>query len=82
MLAVSAYLAACAESVSTTRSSLNEAHVLRVLREYVAYHNTDWPRQGLQQCIPDPPAVSGPATGTECATPVLGGLHDAYARAA
>jgi putative transposase len=61
---------------------LNEAHLRRVLREYVAYYNADRPHQGLQQRIPDPPAASGRATGTICATPVLGGLHHAYALAA
>ena len=61
---------------------LNEAHVRRVLREYVAYFNTARPHQGLVQRTPDPPAASGLATGTECATTVLGGLHHTYARAA
>jgi putative transposase len=61
---------------------LNEAHVRRVLRQYVAYYNADRPHQRLQQRIPDPTAASGRATGTICATSVLGGLHHAYARAA
>jgi putative transposase len=61
---------------------LSEAHLLRVLREYVAYYNAERPHQGLQQRIPDPPVATGLATGTVCATPVLGGLHHAYARAA
>src|SRR5664280_2649346 len=51
---------------------LNEAHLRRVLREYVAYYNADRPHQGLQQRIPDPPAASGRATGAVYATPVLG----------
>jgi putative transposase len=61
---------------------LNERHLLRVLREYVAYYNTARPHQGLQQRIPDPPASSGNPTGTLYATPVPGGLHYSYARAA
>jgi putative transposase len=61
---------------------LNEAHLRRVLREYMAYYNTARPHQGLGQRIPDPPAASGRATGAVYATPVLGGLHHAYARAA
>jgi transposase InsO family protein len=36
---------------------LGEAHLRRVLREYVAYFNTMRPHQGLQQRIPDPAAV-------------------------
>ena len=61
---------------------LSEAHLLRVLWEYVAYYNTDRPHQGLRQRIPDPPVATSLATGTVCATPVLGRLHHAYARAA
>jgi putative transposase len=61
---------------------LNEAHLLRVLREYAAYYNTARPHQGLRQRIPDPPASAGPAMGPVYATPVIGGLHYAYARAA
>ena len=61
---------------------LNEAHLRRVLREYMAYYNTARPHQGLQQRIPDPPCSAGPATGAVYATPVLGGLHHTYARAA
>src|ERR1035437_2077442 len=38
---------------------LNEAHLRRVLREYVAYYNADRPHQGLQQRIPDPRASPG-----------------------
>ena len=61
---------------------LNERHLLRVLREYMAYYSTSRPHQGLHQRIPDPLASSGNPTGTVCATPVLGGLHYSYARAA
>lgn len=61
---------------------LNEAHLLRVLQEYVVYYNTVRPHQGLGQRIPDPPHAASPVTGAVQATPVLGGLHHAYARAA
>jgi putative transposase len=61
---------------------LSTAHLLRVLREYVRYYNTDRPHQGIDQRIPDPPHAAGPATGAVYATPVLGGLHYVYARAA
>jgi len=64
---------------------LGEAHLRRVLREYVAYFNTAWPHQGLQQ---RPPAGSEgapprPPTGVQVqVVPVLGGLHHTYQRAA
>ncbi len=64
---------------------LGEAHLRRVLREYVAYFNTMRPHQGLQQRIPDPAAVCAlrPEEGGPVrAVPVLGGLHHTYLRAA
>jgi hypothetical protein len=52
------------------------------MREFVAYHNSARPHQGLDQPIPvgsTPPSDSGPA---RCRT-VLGGiLHDYYREAA
>jgi putative transposase len=62
--------------------TLNERHLLRVLSEYVQYYNSARPHQGLHQRIPDPPASPGSTTGAVHATPVLGGLHHSYARAA
>jgi len=59
---------------------LGEAHLRRVLREYVAR-----PHQGLQQRIPDPAAVCTlrPGDGRPVrAVPVLGGLHHTYLQAA
>ncbi len=64
---------------------LGEAHLRRVLREYVAYFNRARPHQGLQQRIPDPAAVCTlrPGDGRPVrAVPVLGGLHHTYLRAA
>lgn len=59
---------------------LNEAHLRRVLREYVAYYNDARPHQSLSL---EPPA--GPRTLPLCsprhrviATPVLWGLHHVY----
>jgi putative transposase len=64
---------------------LGEAHLRRVLREYARYFNHDRPHQGLAQRVPM--ASEGAATwaardGSVRASPVLGGLHHAYARAA
>ena len=64
---------------------LGEAHLRRVLQEYVNYYNAARPHQGLQQRVPDPAAVRAlrPEDGGPVrAVPVLGGLHHTYLRAA
>jgi transposase InsO family protein len=64
---------------------LGEAHLRRVLREYVAYFNRDRPHQGLRQRIPGDVAASpghAGSVGKVRALPILGGLHHAYQRAA
>ncbi len=60
---------------------LSEAHVRRVLMEYVRYFNQSRPHQGINQQVPEPDESSGPpmtATSKVIAFPVLGGLHHAY----
>lgn len=64
---------------------LNERHLHRVIKEYVAYFNLARPHQGISGQIPIPstslssePAMSGQVT----AFPILGGLHHNYRRAA
>jgi putative transposase len=64
---------------------LGDAHLRRVLREYLVYFNSARPHQGAQQRIPDGPV--GPVVRRETggkiqATPVLGGLHHTYRRVA
>ncbi len=61
---------------------LGEAHLRRILGAYVAYFNRDRPHQGLRQRIPDPIEEDAPQTGPVRSTPILGGLHHAYRRAA
>jgi putative transposase len=64
---------------------LGEAHLRRILREYVAYFNTARPHQGLGQRSPDPTevgALRGEHGGRVRAVPVLGGLHHTYRRVA
>jgi putative transposase len=60
---------------------LNETHLRRVLREYIAYYNARRPHQGLGQrfSIPGPTPAR---TGVICCHPVLGGLIHDYDRAA
>jgi hypothetical protein len=61
---------------------LGEAHLRRILKEYVSYFNFVRPDQGLQQRIPDAPKEDAPPAGPVRAIPVLGGLHHTYRRAA
>ncbi len=59
---------------------LDAAHFQRVVAEYVRYHNTARPHQGLHQQTPV--HTERPADGNIVALPVLGGLHHDYRRAA
>jgi hypothetical protein len=61
---------------------LGEAHLRRILAAYVAYFNSARPHQGLHQQIPAPPVEDVACMGRVRATPVLGGLHHTYQRAA
>ena len=54
--------------------------VLRVLREYIEYYNRSRSHQSLERNSPVPREVE--TVGGVCATPVLGGLHHRYFRAA
>jgi hypothetical protein len=53
---------------------------LRCARIFVDYYNTARPHQSLDRNSPMPREVE--AIGEVCATPVLGGLHHRYFRAA
>lgn len=61
---------------------INQAHLRRVMGEYIAFFNTARPHQGLDQQIPVP--MSGHEhTGPVRARAVLGGIiHDYYHKAA
>jgi transposase InsO family protein len=63
---------------------LNEKHVLRVVRDYVAFYNGARPHQGAN-AIPDPydELREAPSdAGRVVALPVLGGIQHDYRRAA
>ena len=83
--------AACERFVGSVRREcldhvlvLGEAHLRRVLREYVAYFNTARPHQGIGQAVPSVPEPASPIRPAApiVAIPVLGGLHHDYRRAA
>jgi putative transposase len=61
---------------------INQVHLRRVMQEFVAYHNSARPHQGIDQWIPvlhTAPVGSGPV---RCRN-VLGGIiHDYYREAA
>ena len=60
-----------------------EDHLGFVLQRYCGYFNEARPHQGIGQKIPSGPPESSPVGGgmvTE--TPILGGLHHDYRRAA
>jgi putative transposase len=61
---------------------LGDRHLERVLAEYVRYFNAERPHQGLAQQIPTGAARPANINGRVVETPVLGGLHHAYRRAA
>ena len=64
---------------------VGEAHLRRVLKEYVTYFNRSRPHQGIDQGVPEalvsvrPP---GGDPGKVVAFPILGGLHQDYRQAA
>ena len=64
---------------------LHENQLRRVLRAYCAYFNTARPPQGIGQVIPnltDPMKIQHAPVASVVSSPVLGGLHHDYRRAA
>jgi transposase InsO family protein len=61
---------------------INEAHLLRVLREYFAYYHDSRPHQSLDGNAPRPREIEPPSQGQIIAEPQVGGLHHRYRRAA
>ena len=64
---------------------MSEAHLRRVLKEYLTYFNRSRPHQGIDQRVPEAEAsIRSPVRepGKVVAFPVLGGLHHDYRWAA
>ena len=59
---------------------LNERHLRRVLKEYLAYYHGSRTHLGLGKEAPEPRATQVPDFGPVVAEPVLGGLHHRYYR--
>jgi putative transposase len=61
---------------------LGERHLLRLVRQHVAYYNEDRPHMSLDRDAPVARAVEPPSAGEVVALPRVGGLHHRYSRAA
>src|SRR5262249_49534820 len=61
---------------------INERHLRRLLRSYLAYYNATRPHQSLYNDSPDRREVQTPPGGHIVAIPKVGGLHHHYQRAA
>jgi putative transposase len=61
---------------------INEWHLRRLLRSYLAYYNATRPHQSLHNNSPNPRKVQMSASEGVVAIPQVGGLHHRYQRAA
>jgi putative transposase len=61
---------------------LNEAHLLEVMREHVAYYNNARPHQGLEQRIPIASSFRATHGPIRCRDVLSGLIHDYYREAA
>jgi hypothetical protein len=60
----------------------NEAHLIRILTSYFAYHHEARTHLSLDRNAPIPRQVEPPSHGRIIAIPQVGGLHHRYTRAA
>jgi transposase InsO family protein len=61
---------------------LNEAHLRRLLNEFLAYYHDSRAHQALDCNSPNPREVETPERGDVISLPVLGGMHHRYTRRA
>jgi putative transposase len=57
---------------------INQAHLRRVMREYVEFFNTAHPHQGIDQQIPIPQTDHKAAGPVRCRNMLHGIIHDYY----
>jgi hypothetical protein len=62
--------------------ALNERHLRRVLREYLAYYHRSRTHLGLGKDTPDRRTIETLDSGPVVSEPILGGLHHRYYREA
>jgi putative transposase len=82
VLQFAAVRVACGPGAPIHLIVLNERQLRRLLRAYLAYHNTARPHQALANDSPHPREVQSPARGRIVVVPQVGGLHHRYQRAA
>ena len=61
---------------------LNEAHLRRILIDYLAYYHRSRTHLSLDRNAPFPRQVEPPSSGRVISIPQVGGLHHRYTRAA
>ncbi len=61
---------------------VNERHLRKILRSYLAYYRDSRTHLGLAGDSPKPREVEPAERGSVVALPVLGGLHHRYTRRA
>jgi hypothetical protein len=61
---------------------LNEAHLRRILAEYLQYYHNCRPHLSLDRNSPTPRCIEPPSEGAVVAIPQVGGLHHRYTRRA
>ena len=61
---------------------LNEAQLMRILKDYFAYYHESRAHLSLDRNAPMPRAIEGPEEGDVISIPQVGELHHRYARAA
>ena len=61
---------------------LNETHLRRLLRDYLAYYHRCRTHLALEKDAPEPRAVERVDQGRIVETPLVGGLHHRYTRQA
>ena len=61
---------------------INERHLLRVLRQYLAYYHRSRTHLSLAKDAPEPREIERPTRGGIVAIPEVGGLHHRYTRRA